>query len=49
MVAKCRHRPTGANVAVKMFKEFDKQVSAGRLEDAALFSEIRCLLAEEVS
>lgn len=26
LVAKCRHRPTGANVAVKMFKEFDKQV-----------------------
>lgn len=26
VVAKCRHRPTGANVAVKMFKDFDKQV-----------------------
>lgn len=25
VVAKCRHRPTGANVAVKMFKDFDKQ------------------------
>jgi hypothetical protein len=26
VVAKCRHRPTGAQVAVKMFKDFDKQV-----------------------
>ncbi len=38
VVAKCRHRPTGANVAVKMFKDFDEQVSARWLKHAALFS-----------
>ena len=27
VVAKCRHRPTGTIVAVKMFKDSDKQVS----------------------
>lgn len=26
VVARCRHRPTGAIVAVKMFKDADKQV-----------------------
>jgi cyclin-dependent kinase-like len=26
VVARCRHRPTGATVAIKMFKDSDKQV-----------------------
>ena len=35
VVARCRHRPTGAIVAVKMFKDADKQVGPLRMSSAS--------------